>query len=342
MTKDICGFFDYHSALEEPWDGPAAVTFTDGIGAGAMLDRNGLRPARYSLTKDGLFVLASETGVLDLKPEDIVRRGRLKPGEILWCDLQAHRLVLDAELKNTIARQAPYRRWAQENKIPVAGLFDSIAAARVTDTLKEKQRLFGWTQEDIELLVRPMVETGKEPVGSMGNDAALAVLSPRPQLLFNYFKQRFAQVTNPPIDPIREQLVMSLTTYIGNQGNILSEEDHRASIIRLARPILTGGDLARLLVMEVPHIQVQTLPIGWKDDLEAALHELEQQAVQAARSGKSVLVLSDKTLPDDELPMPSLLAVSAVNRALTAAGLRPPVGIIVESGEISIPVRRPV
>ncbi|MBR5026496.1 MAG: glutamate synthase subunit alpha, partial [Victivallales bacterium] len=334
MTKDICGFFDYHSALEEPWDGPAAVTFTDGIGAGAMLDRNGLRPARYSLTKDGLFVLASETGVLDLKPEDIVRRGRLKPGEILWCDLQAHRLVLDAELKNTIARQAPYRRWAQENKIPVAGLFDSIAAARVTDNLKEKQRLFGWTQEDIELLVRPMVETGKEPVGSMGNDAALAVLSPRPQLLFNYFKQRFAQVTNPPIDPIREQLVMSLTTYIGNQGNILSEEDHRASIVRLARPILTGGDLARLLVMEVPHIQVQTLPIGWKDDLEAALHELEQQAVQAARSGKSVLVLSDKQLADDELPMPSLLAVSAVNRALTAAGLRPPVGIIVESGEV--------
>ena len=334
MTKDICGFFDYHSALEEPWDGPAAVTFTDGIGAGAMLDRNGLRPARYSLTKDGLFVLASETGVLDLKPEDIVRRGRLKPGEILWCDLQAHRLVLDAELKNTIARQAPYRRWAQENKIPVAGLFDSIAAAHVTDNLKEKQRLFGWTQEDIELIVRPMVETGKEPVGSMGNDAALAVLSPRPQLLFNYFKQRFAQVTNPPIDPIREQLVMSLTTYIGNQGNILSEEDHRASIVRLARPILTGGDLARLLVMEVPHIQVQTLPIGWKDDLETALHELEQQAVQAARSGKSVLVLSDKQLADDELPMPSLLAVSAVNRALTAAGLRPPVGIIVESGEV--------
>ena len=334
MTKDICGFFDYHSALVEPWDGPAAVSFTDGVGAGAMLDRNGLRPARYSLTKDGLFVLASETGVLDLKPEDIVRRGRLKPGEILWCDLQAHRLVLDAELKNTIARQAPYRRWAQENKIPVAGLFDSIAAARVTDDLKEKQRLFGWTQEDIELIVRPMVETGKEPVGSMGNDAALAVLSPRPQLLFNYFKQRFAQVTNPPIDPIREQLVMSLTTYIGNQGNILSEEDHRASVIRLARPILTGGDLARLLVMEVPHIQVQTLSIGWKDDLESALHELEQKAVQAARDGKSVLVLSDKSLPDDELPMPSLLAVSAVNRALTAAGLRPPVGIIVESGEV--------
>ncbi|MBP5641226.1 MAG: glutamate synthase large subunit [Victivallales bacterium] len=334
MTKDICGFFDYHSALVEPWDGPAAVTFTDGRGAGAMLDRNGLRPARYSLTKDGLFVLASETGVFDLKPEEIVCRGRLKPGEILWCDLNAHRLVLDAELKNTIARQAPYRRWAKENKIPVAGMFESIAAAHVMEGLKERQRLFGWTQEDIELIVRPMVETGHEPVGSMGNDAALAVLSPRPQLLFNYFKQRFAQVTNPPIDPIREELVMSLTTYIGNHGNILSEEDHRASIVRLARPILTGGDLARLLVMEVPHIKVQTLPIVWKDDLATALGELEQAAVAAARSGKSVLVLSDRNVPDGELPIPSLLAVSAVNRALTAAGLRPPVGIIIESGEV--------
>ncbi len=334
ITNDIRGFFDYHSTLVEPWDGPAAVAFTDGIGCGAMLDRNGLRPARYELTKDGLFVLASETGVLDLPQADIVRRGRLKPGEILWCDLRAHRLVLDAELKNTIARQSPYRRWSHENKIPVAGMFDTIAAAKVPDNLREQQRLFGWTQEDIELLMRPMVETGHEPVGSMGNDAALAVLSPRPQLLFNYFKQRFAQVTNPPIDPIREELVMSLTTYIGNCGNILSEAAHRASVIRLARPVLTGGDLARLMVMEKPRGKVRTLTIGWRDRLPEALTALEKSAVAAVQEGIVILVLSDRDLPKWELPIPSLLAVSAVNRALTAAGLRPPVGIVVESGEV--------
>ena len=233
--------------------------------------------------------------------------------------------MLDAELKNTIARQAPYRRWAQENKIPVAGMFDTIAAAKVPENLREQQRLFGWTQEDIELIVRPMVETGHEPVGSMGNDAALAVLSPRPQLLFQYFKQRFAQVTNPPIDPIREELVMSLTSYIGNQGNILSEDDHRASVIRLARPVLTGGDLARLMVMEKPRSQIKTLSIGWREDLEKSLQELEYKAVEYIVQGAGILVLSDRCLEPDELPIPSLLAVSAVNRALTAAGLRPPV-----------------
>ena len=331
MGKDIRGFYDYHSSLAEPWDGPAAVTFTDGVGAGAMLDRNGLRPARYSLTRDGLFVLASETGVLDFAPGEMVRRGRLKPGEILWCDLKEHRLVLDQELKSMVARQAPYRRWAQENKIPVAGMFDSITAEHVSPGLKERQRLFGWSQEDVELLVRPMVETGKEPVGSMGNDASLAVLSPRPQLLFNYFKQRFAQVTNPPIDPIREELVMSLTTYIGNQGNILSESAHRQSVVRLARPILTGEDLARLLVMEKSRIQV--LRLGWKEDLQKALAALEEAAVASAREGRNILILTDKEMGEDELPMPSLLATAAVNQALTVAGLRPPVGIILQTGE---------
>lgn len=331
MGKDIRGFYDYHSSLAEPWDGPAAVTFTDGVGAGAMLDRNGLRPARYSLTRDGLFVLASETGVLDFAPGEVVRRGRLKPGEILWCDLKEHRLVLDQELKSMVARQAPYRRWAQENKIPVAGMFDSITAEHVSPGLKERQRLFGWSQDDVELLVRPMVEAGKEPVGSMGNDASLAVLSPRPQLLFNYFKQRFAQVTNPPIDPIREELVMSLTTYIGNQGNILSESAHRQSVVRLARPILTGEDLARLLVMEKSRIQV--LRLGWKEDLQKALAALEEAAVASAREGRNILILTDKEMGEDELPMPSLLATAAVNQALTVAGLRPPVGIILQTGE---------
>ena len=331
MGRDVRGFFDYHSALSEPWDGPAAVTFTDGVGAGAMLDRNGLRPARYSLTRDGLFVLASETGVLDLDPAQVVCRGRLKPGEILWCDLKGHRLVLNEELKNQVARQSPYRRWSLESKIPVAGLFDTVVAEHVADGLRERQRLFGWSQEDVDLLVRPMMATGKEPVGSMGNDAALAVLSPRPQLLFNYFKQRFAQVTNPPIDPIREELVMSLTTYIGNQGNILSEEAHRASVVRLARPILTGEDLARLEGMGKD--RVERLPILWKDDLSQALDELEAKAVAAARAGRGILVLSDRQVPDGQMPIPSLLAAAAVNQALAKAGLRPPVGVILETGE---------
>ncbi len=334
LGRDVRGFFEYHSSLMEPWDGPAAVAFSDGVNAGAILDRNGLRPARYSLTTDNLFVLASETGVLDLEPSEIVRKGRLKPGEMIFCDLENHRLVFDAELKNDAARRKPYRRWADESKISVHGLFDSVNPSDVSARLPARQQMFGWTREDVELLVQPMAESGHEPIGSMGNDAALAVLSEKPQLLYHYFKQLFAQVTNPPIDPIREELVMSLTTYIGNQGNILSDDPPRSKLIRLPRPVLTDEDLRRLESLSGDYFTAHTLPIFWTDSLEKSLDKLEKDAVDLVRAGNNILILSDRNLPEGSFPIPALLASVAVNRALREAGLRPPVGVIVQSGEV--------
>ena len=335
MGRDVRGFFDYHSELMEPWDGPAAVGFCDGKNLGAMLDRNGLRPVRWTLTKDRLFTLASETGVVDIDPADVVRKGRLRPGEMIWCDLEHGRLVNDSELKNTIARQKPYRRWAAENKIAIHGLFDSVNASVVTEGLLRRQHLFGWTRETVDTILLPMAEKGAEGVGSMGNDAALAVLSRRPQSLFGYFKQLFAQVTNPPIDPIRERLVMSLTTYIGNRGNILSEEESKASIIRLERPILTDEDMVQLSTIHETHASAVTLPLRWEGSLERSLDALQRRAVSEVKSGHNILILSDRSLTEKDLPIPSLLGVSAVNRALIDAGLRPPVGVIVQSGEVA-------
>ena len=334
LGRDVRGFFDYHSALMEPWDGPAAVGFSDGVNAGAMLDRNGLRPARYTLTRDGLFVLASETGVVDLPAAEVVRKGRLKPGEMIFCDLEHHRLLYDAEIKNSIARSRPFRRWAADSRIAVNGLFDSVNSSAARPGQRRRQRLFGWTAEDVETVVLTMAATGGEPTGSMGNDAALAVLSERPQLLYNYFKQLFAQVTNPPIDPIREELVMSLTTYIGNQGNILSEEPPERGIIRLSRPILTDEDMRRLGGVHETRVSAATLPLGWNGDLEAALSELERRAAREVQDGHNILILSDRELPDGMIPIPALLATAAVNRALVRSGLRPPVGVIVQSGEV--------
>lgn len=334
LGRDVRGFFDYHSVQTEPWDGPAAVAFSDGRGVGAILDRNGLRPARYTLSTDGLFVLASEAGVIDIPPEEVVKKGRLRPGEIIWADLPKKRLVFDGELKNLVARQKPYRRWATENRISVHGLFDSVTPSAVPTDLLERQKRFGWTREEIEMILLPMAQNGKEPLGSMGNDAALAVLSGKPQSLFGYFKQMFAQVTNPPIDPIREELVMSLTTYIGNDGNILADDAQCRPIVRLPRPILTEEDLKRLMSDHQGNLKAAVLKLGWTDDLEAALEKLQHESETKVREGVNVLVLSDRHLESNEIPIPSLLATSAVNTALSDAGLRPPVGLIVESGEV--------
>ncbi len=339
LSRDVRAFFEYHSALMEPWDGPAAVGFTDGINVGAMLDRNGLRPARYTLTKDGIFVLASETGVIDFPVEDVVKKGRLKPGEIILCDLQNHRLLLDDEVKKSVARRQPYRRWCAENRMNVHGLFSAITAPEVPENLRTRQRIFGYTREDVSTIIKPMSKHGQEPVGSMGNDAALAILSDKPQLLFNYFKQLFAQVTNPPIDPIREELVMSLTTYIGNRGNILDETPDHARIIKLDRPILTYDELTHLCELKNEAFKTTTLRMEFPVNenamaMEYALDSLGIEAVAAVKSGYRILILSDENLSPNCAPIPSLLASVAVNRALSAAGLRPEVGIIVASGEV--------
>ena len=337
MGHDVRAFYEYHSALMEPWDGPAAVAFTDGLGLGAALDRNGLRPARWTLTKDGLFVLASETGVLDIPAESISRHGRLRPGSLLWLDLEKHRLMEDTELKTYYARRRPYRRWVKENHIPVTGLFTEIVPSSPDGQTASDQKRFGWTLEDIELILRPRAETGHEPVGAMGNDAALAALAHRPRILFDYFHQLFAQVTNPPIDPIREELVMSIMTYIGNEGNILAETPGHARLVKMTRPVLTDDELARL--RDIPDFPAKTLSMYFDGGLKAALDKLAADAIAAVKDGAKIIVLSDRNVlaaknAEDAKRIPSLLAVAAVNKALVESGARPSVGIVVESGEV--------
>ena len=332
MGHDVRGFYEYHSALMEPWDGPAAVAFTDGISAGAALDRNGLRPARWTLTKDNLFILASETGVLDIKAEDIVRHGRVKPGSMIFLDLPQHRLIEDAEIKTRYARRRPYRRWVEENHIEIQGLFSEIVPSKVPGDLVRRQQRFDYTQEDIDLILEPMARDGKEPVGSMGNDAALACRSHERRSLFDCFHQLFAQVTNPPIDPIREELVMSLMTYIGNNGNILEETPEHAHLIRLNRPVLTDDELHRLSKVGDYGYPVTMLSTEFSGPLNVALEDLGKRAVEAVGSGSRIIVLSDRASAG--APIPAILALSSVNRALVDAGLRTSTGIIVQSGEV--------
>jgi len=356
MGHDVRGFFEYHSALMEPWDGPAAVAFTDGVTAGAALDRNGLRPARWTLTKDGLFVLASETGVLDIAPERVARHGRLRPGSMVYLDIPNHRLMEDAEIKNFYARRQPYRRWVKENRIDIHGLFSEIVPSELGNGewgtgngLQRELRRFGVTDEDLNLIIRPMAETGQEPVGSMGNDAALACLSEKRRSLFDFFHQLFAQVTNPPIDPIREELVMSLMTYIGNCGDILTETPEHARLIKLKRPVLTDDELERIKKAAPDLFPTVTLALGYESGLESALEKLAAAAVAAVKGGAKIIVLSDKekgmrraTGDEDARPassvsrptIPILLATAAVNHALVEAGVRSSVGLIVESGEV--------
>lgn len=338
VTKDIRGFFEYHSGLSEPWDGPASLVFTDGIRAGALLDRNGLRPARYTITTDGLFVLASETGVLDIPAAHIVRRGRLRPGEMIYIDLEAKRVLFNDEIKTKTARARPYRRWVDENKITLNGIFESISAPAVGENLLFRQKLFGYTAEDIDMILKPMAETGAEPVGSMGNDAALAILSNKPKLLYDYFKQLFAQVTNPPIDPIREKLVMSLMTFIGNQENTLEELPRHAHLLKLPHPILANRDITCLLDSKDESFQAMRIAAEFAVDddgagLPQALDTLCHRTEEAIRAGKSVLILSDKILADGHAPIPMLLAVAVVNRHLIDKGLRTRAGIVAETGD---------
>lgn len=338
VSRDIQGFFEYHSGLSEPWDGPAAIAFTDGVNAGALLDRNGLRPARFTLAKGGKFVLASEAGVLDIPPSEVVMRGRLGAGEMICLDLQKHRILFDKEIKTLVARSKPYRRWVDANRITLSGIFESVPEPVAGENLVQRQKLFGYTAEDLDAVLRPMCETAREPTGSMGDDAALAVLSEKPRLLYDYFKQLFAQVTNPPIDPIREELVMSLMTYIGNQGNTLSELPAHAHLLKLPHPILANRDVACILSSKVENFQAERVTAefsaaGGEKALREAIEKVCDAAEAAVRAGKSVIILSDKNLSYGHAPIPMLLAVAAVNRRLADRRLRTSAGIIAETGE---------
>ena len=332
-------FFEYHAAIMEPWDGPAAIAFTDGMKVGAILDRNGLRPARYVITKSGLVIMASEVGVLDLNPSDILEKGMLAPGKMLLVDTTAKRVIKDNEIKSGIARRRPYRRWLEENRIELKGLLQVPGPVAVDEkTLALRQRIFGYTLEDEKMILLPMAENAQEPIGSMGNDAALAVLSSRSQLLYNYFRQLFAQVTNPPIDPYRENLVMSLMSFVGRQGNLLDEAPQHCRQLKLSHPILTNDDIERLKTSNLSSFRVATVPMifdpsGASGRLEAAVRKLCEDVEQKLDEGYSLVILSDREVGPGKVPIPALLAGSAVHQYLIRKGKRYLAGLVLETGE---------
>ncbi|MBK7864927.1 MAG: glutamate synthase large subunit [Archangiaceae bacterium] len=330
-------FYEFSSSLMEPWDGPAAIAFCDGAMVGATLDRNGLRPARWVVTHDDRVILASETGVLDVAPELIKRRGRLQPGRMFLVDTIEGRILEDAEVKNEIAGRWPYRKWLDRNVFTFDELPEAPPpAAPAPDALQRLTRAFGYTDEDFELLLQPMAETGKEATGSMGNDAPLAVLSERAPSLFDYFHQLFAQVTNPPIDPVRESLVMSLATSIGPDGNTLEETPEQCHRLALPGPILTNAETARVKAMHdlgVFEPLVLSTLYGADASLEAAVEKLCDAAAQAVEEGADLLVLSDRGVSDTQLPIPALLGLSAVHQRLVRDGIRRHTGLLVETGE---------
>ncbi|MGX2039583.1 glutamate synthase large subunit [Methylocaldum sp. MU1018] len=343
MDEKLRAFYEYHSALMEPWDGPAAVAFTDGRQIGATLDRNGLRPARYLVTDDDIVVMASEMGVLTIPEHKIVRKWRLQPGKMLLIDLEQGRIIDDAEIKSELAGREPYQQWLNDTQIQLEKLPAEIAAMPPDpQTLLDRQQAFGYTQEDIKFSLTPIALSGQEPVGSMGTDAALAVLSKRSRLLYDYFKQGFAQVTNPAIDPIREELVMSLVSHIGPRPNLL-ELHNGGSHKRLEvhQPILTNQDLEKIRRIEARTggaFKTKTVSFCYPADtgaggMEPALKALRARAEQAVHEGNNILVLSDRDIDAEHIAIPALLATSAVHYHLIRTGLRTKVGLVVETGE---------
>ena len=354
MDPDLRAFYEYHAMLMEPWDGPAGIAFTDGRYLGAILDRNGLRPARYYLTKDDLIIMASEAGVLPVDPTNIARKWRLQPGKMLLIDFKEGRIIDDAEVKADLVDKRPWKRWIEDNMVEL----ESLPGARMKDegggmkeenessssfslhpsALLEHQHAFGYTNEDLRLLMYPMAAAGAEAVGSMGADTPLACLSDRPQLLYNYFKQLFAQVTNPPLDAIREEMVTSLLTYLGDEGNLLAEVPEHARKIKLKSPVLTTPQLESIRQFDDPDFKSATLPMlydvaGGEAGLKAALDALCAAADAAVADGCSILILSDRGVGKDVAPIPALLATGAVHHHLIRQGNRTRAGLIVETAE---------
>ena len=340
ISEDLKAFYEYHSILMEPWDGPAALLFSDGRFAGGMLDRNGLRPARYLITHNDMMVVASEVGVMDFEPGDIKEKGRLQPGKILLVDTEKGEIYYDEELKKQLAEAKPYRSWLATNRIELDELKSGRKVAHTVPDYERMLRTFGYSKEDVERLIVPMCTTGAEPINSMGNDTPLAVLSDKPQLLYNYFRQQFAQVTNPPIDPIREELVMSLTEYIGAVGmNILTPSESHCKMVRLNHPILSNAQLDILCNIRYKGFKTVKLPLLFevakgRAGLQEALTALCKQAEESVSEGVNYIVLSDRDVDATHAAIPSLLAVSAVHHHLISVGKRVQTALVVESGEI--------
>ena len=339
MDEDKRAFYEYHASLMEPWDGPAAIAFTDGRVIGATLDRNGLRPGRYVVTKDDMVVLSSEAGVIEVPADQVRKKGRLQPGRMFLVDIEQKRIISDSEIKKQLSGRQPYGEWLKEQQVTLDELPEpSRVMASHPESLIQRQRAFGYSEEDLKVLLAPMGAQGQEPIGSMGTDVPLACLSDRPQLLFNYFKQLFAQVTNPPIDPIREELVMSLISYIGTERNILDEAPENCHTLKLPHPILTNRDLEKLRRVSSGDLLATTLPTLFRaadgeDGLHRSLEELSNRASHAVDSGYTLLILSDRGVDSTYAPIPSLLAMAAVHNRLVREKTRTQVAIIIESGE---------
>ena len=340
ISEDLRAFYEYHSILMEPWDGPAALLFSDGRFAGGMLDRNGLRPARYTITKNDMMVVASEVGVMDFDPQEIAEKGRLQPGKILLIDTQEGKIYYDGEIKERLASQHPYRQWLSTNRIELEKLRSGRKVDNSIDDLTRKELLFGFGQEDIEDTIIPMATKGQEPTASMGNDTPLAVFCDKPQIFFNYFRQQFAQVTNPAIDSIRENLVMSLAEYIGRVGSgILNPDESNCKMVRLPHPILTNTQLDILCNIRYKGFNTVKIDITFPTDkgeegLHEALDSICRKAAQSVDDGYNYIILSDRNVKEGHAAIPSLLAVSAVHHYLIDAGKRVQTALIVESGEI--------
>ena len=345
ITEDIKAFYEYHSILMEPWDGPAALLFSDGRYAGGMLDRNGLRPARYTITKTGTMVVASEVGVMDFDPTVIAEKGRLQPGKILLIDTQEGKIYYDGEIKDRLAHEHPYRQWLNTNRIQLEKIHTGRKVSNAIENLEAKEMEFGFGEEDVNDTLIPMAIKGQEPTASMGNDTPLAVLSDQPQIFFNYFRQQFAQVTNPAIDSIREQLVMSLTEYIGRVGTgILNPNETNCKMVRLPHPILTNSQLDILQNIRYKGFNTRKLSICFVpspegsehpgEALREALDKLCHDAEKSVDDGFNYIILSDRDVDKDHVAIPSLLAVSAVHHYLIEVGKRVQTALIVESGEI--------
>ena len=342
MDDNRRAFYEYHAAMMEPWDGPAAIAFTDGRQIGGVLDRNGLRPARYVVTDDDLVVMASETGVLPIPETHIIRKWRLQPGKMFLIDLDAGRIIDDKEIKDIYANARPYRAWTNSVCIKLHELKEHAHEVVHSDVpLTLRQEAFGYTQEDLKIILPPMAQNGEEAIGSMGNDAPLAVLSHRPKPLYNYFRQSFAQVTNPPVDPIREEIIMSLLSYIGPKPNVLDTNNVNPQMrLEASQPILGFAEMA-----SIRNIDAYTsgkfrsyeldicYPVAWgKEGIEAHLASLCAEAVDAVKSGHNILIVSDRKIGPDRLAIPALLATSAIHQDLVAKGLRASTGLVVETG----------
>ena len=339
MRPEKRAFYEYHASLMEPWDGPAAIAFTDGRSIGAVLDRNGLRPGRYVVTNDGVVVMASEAGVLDIPAEQVKKNGRLQPGKMFLVDTVEGRIVTDKEIKQQLSYRQPYAQWLHDNQITLDQLPEPPRVhGSDHKTIMTRQRAFGYTEEDLKMLLEPMAGNGEEPIGSMGTDTPLACLSDKPQNLANYFKQLFAQVTNPPIDPIREEMVMSLISYIGTERNILDEQPENCHTLKMPHPILTNREMEKLRRISRGDQLATTLPTLFRvheceAGLKRGLEELCERASLAVRSGYTLLILSDRGLDRHHAPIPSLLALAAVHNLLVREETRTQVALLVESGE---------